>query len=79
MEGSEELHRCLLEVVDQRLCVHPSASEEMVLDSQDLRIDQLVLIVDELKTRDQWQVGRILEVEGDDGHVRQARVKLPNG
>ena len=36
-------------------------------------------MVDDLKTRDQWQVGRVVEVEGDDNHVRQARVKLPNG
>ena len=36
-------------------------------------------MVDELKTRDQWQVGHIVEVEGDGDHVRQARVKLPNG
>ena len=46
---------------------------------EDLRVDQLVLLVDDLKMRDQWQVGRVVEVEGDGHHVRQARVKLPNG
>ena len=46
---------------------------------KDLCVDQLVLLVDELKTRDLWQVGRILEVQGDENHVRQALVRLPNG
>ena len=45
----------------------------------DIQVDQLVLLVDELKTRDQWSVGRVVEVGGDDHHVHQARVILPNG
>ena len=38
-----------------------------------------MLLVDDLKMRDQWQVGHVVEVKGDGHHVRQARVKLPNG
>ena len=46
---------------------------------KDIQVDQLVLLVDELKTRDQWSVGRVVEVGGDDHHVRQARIILQNG
>ena len=41
--------------------------------------DQIVLMVDQNQPRDCWRVGRVLDVQGSDGHVRTASIKLPNG
>ena len=45
-------------------------------EQRDLKVGDLVLVVDELKPRGLWPLGLILEVhEGRDGHVRSARIK----
>ena len=35
---------------------------------------QLVFLVDEVKSRDQWKMGKIREVSGDESHVRTVEV-----
>ena len=44
-----------------------------------LKKDQIVILVDENQPRDSWKIGRITDVLEKDGHVRAALVKLPNG
>ena len=41
---------------------------------KDLEVGQLVLLVDEVKSRDQWKMGKIREVSGDESHVRTVEV-----
>ena len=43
-----------------------------------LKKDDIVLLVDENQPRDCWRIGRITDVHEKDGHVRAALVKLPN-
>ena len=45
----------------------------------DLRVGQVVLLVDESLVRDQWSLGVIDSVGGGGSHVRTAVVRLPDG
>ena len=45
----------------------------------DLRVGQVVLLVDENVVRDQWRLGVIESVGGGENHVRTAEVRLANG
>ena len=40
----------------------------------DLKVGQLVLLVDEVLARDAWKLGRIVSVSGDESHVRTVEV-----
>ena len=40
---------------------------------------QLVLLVDEVKSRDQWRMARVVTASGDDTHKRKVEVKTANG
>ena len=40
---------------------------------------QLVLLVDDLRTRDQWKMGSVEEVVSDGAHVRKALIRVPGG
>ena len=42
----------------------------------DLKVGQVVLLVDEIKHRNDWKTGRITSVSGDDSHVRTVEVSL---
>ena len=42
----------------------------------DLKVGQLVLLIDELKERNAWKLGRITEVEGSDGRVRTVTLSV---
>ena len=45
----------------------------------DLKVGQLVLLVDELKARNEWKLGRITGVDGGDGRVRTLTLSVgPN-
>ena len=46
---------------------------------KNLKVGQLVLLLDELKVRDKWDLGRISEVFRDANHVRGVVVKLADG
>ena len=46
---------------------------------ENLKKDQLVLVVDENQPRDVWKLARITDVRSDGEHTRSAIVKLPNG
>ena len=41
-----------------------------------LKVGQVVLLVDEVKHRNDWKVGRIQSVSGDDSHIRTVEVKV---
>lgn len=45
----------------------------------DLVEGQLVLMVDEVKSRDQWKLARVISVTGDESHKRTIEVKTANG
>ena len=40
----------------------------------DLKVGQLVLLVDEVMARDAWKLGRIVSISGDESHVRTVEV-----
>ena len=46
---------------------------------ENLKKDQLVLVVDENQPRDVWKLARVTDVRSDGEHTRSAIVKLPNG
>ena len=46
---------------------------------RDLKVGDLVILVDETKKRHDWKMGRIVSVEGRDNHVTRARVKRGDG
>ena len=41
----------------------------------DLKVGQVVLLVDETKHRNDWKTGRIVSVSGDDSHVRTVEIR----
>ena len=41
----------------------------------DLKVGQVVLLVDEVKCRNDWKTGRIVSVSGDDTHVRTVEIQ----
>ena len=45
---------------------------------RDLKVGDLVLIVDELSKRHEWKLARVHEVTSTDGHVRSATVRRPD-
>ena len=49
-------------------------------EDRNLRVNDMVLLVDEHLPRGQWQIGRIVDVQAsDDGRIRKATVKTPHG
>ena len=44
-----------------------------------LRVDQVVLLMEQTSPRDQWRMGVVESVRGDVNHVRSATVRLANG
>ena len=46
---------------------------------ENIKKDQLVVIVDETKTRKDWRLGRITEVKGENVLVRTVKVRAGNG
>ena len=46
---------------------------------KNLKVGQLVLLVDDTKYRDLWQLGRVHEVNGDATHIRKASIRCGNG
>ena len=47
--------------------------------SPDLYAGQIVILVDELQSRDQWKFGVVEAVKGDGSHVRTVTVQMANG
>ena len=47
--------------------------------TENLKIDDLVIIVDESADRNQWKMGRIVGVTQSDGHVRKVEIIRPDG
>ena len=45
----------------------------------DLKIDDLVIIVDETKKRRTWETGRVTKTEGTGSHVRRVSIRRPGG
>ena len=45
----------------------------------DLKVGEVVLLVDEQIRRGDWKLGRIVSVSGDGDHVRKASVRTANG
>ena len=46
---------------------------------EDLKVDDLVMIVDENLRRSDWNLGRIISVDSEKGHVRKAEIKRADG
>ena len=44
-----------------------------------IAVGEVVLVVDESRRRDDWKLGRVVDVEGSDGCVRRARVRMADG
>ena len=47
--------------------------------STDIKIDDLVIIVDESKKRRSWETGRVTKTEGTGPHVRRVTIRRPGG
>ena len=47
--------------------------------SDNLKIDDLVIIVDDSVERNQWKMGRIVGTNSSDGHVRKVELVRPDG
>ena len=45
----------------------------------DLKEDDMVIIVDETKTRHEWKLGRIIETINSGPHVRKVNVRRADG
>ena len=45
----------------------------------DLKVNDLVMIVDENLRRSEWNLGRIISVDSEKGHVRKAEIKRGDG
>ena len=45
----------------------------------DLKVGQIVLLVDEVKSRNDWKLGRVKSVSGDDTHIRTVEVQTGAG
>ena len=46
---------------------------------ENLKIDDLVIIVDDTVERNQWKMGRIVGVTSSDGHVRKVELQRTDG
>ena len=46
---------------------------------ENLKIDDLVIIVDDAVERNQWKMGRIVGVTSSDGHVRKVELQRTDG
>ena len=46
---------------------------------EDLRVGELVLLVDGQRPRNEWKLGRVAEVGGDATHARKATVRVSGG
>ena len=42
----------------------------------DLKVGQIVLLVDEVRARNDWRCGRIVSVSGDESHIRTVEISL---
>ena len=47
--------------------------------SPNLYTGQIVILVDELQSRDQWKFGVVEAVKGDGNHIRMVTVRMANG
>ena len=46
---------------------------------RDLAVDDIVILVDETTHRDEWKLGRIVNTNSSDGHVRKVSVRRADG
>ena len=46
---------------------------------ENLKVDDLVIIVDDAAERNQWKMGRIVGVTTSDGHVRKVELMRADG
>ena len=53
--------------------------QKWIKSKDDLKVGQLVLLVDEVKSRNDWRLGRVKSVSGDDSHVRTVEVQTGAG
>ena len=44
-----------------------------------LKINDLVILVEDCKDRNQWKMGRVVGTTNSDGHVRKAEIMRPDG
>jgi hypothetical protein len=47
--------------------------------ARDLKVGDLVLVAKEQVSRSEWKLGRVVDVDGDDTHIRKATVKRADG
>ena len=47
--------------------------------TRDLEVGDLVLVAKEQVARSEWKLGRVVDVDGDETHIRKATVKRADG
>ena len=50
-----------------------------VFAEEDIKKGTLVLLVDEIKHRSDWRMGRVVDTFGDESHVRTVTVRVASG
>ena len=53
--------------------------EKWQKSSRNLKIDDLVILINDKVPCGQWKLGRVVKLEVDEGHVRKAYLKTTNG
>ena len=53
--------------------------QKWIKTKNDLKVGQIVLLVDEVKSRSDWKTGRIKSISGDETHIRTVEVQTGAG
>ena len=77
MVSSPVVGRDVLEEMEERIFITTTRETEVASSYTDLRVGDLVLVLDELSTRNTWPMGLVKEVyEGSDGLVRSVKLRV---